>query len=1016
VLSQDLIDMPIEVFGGYVPALAPSVMPPGSSPSTQDCYFPEGAVATRPGLFALFGPAGGVLPGGVSINGLKSYLTPQLNRRMMVWDSSGNLYKESPDGTLTLLFARPQGASMLYQSTTLFGRDYEAFYNVNGGVDIPRQYDDMNWDRVSHSGPGKAPAAVDSGTAGTIAAGLHQVTVAFINRQGFISQYAPNPTTWTAAGAKQVALTAIATGPPNIIARLLLFTPVITPPATTGSFYSLPVGTTQLATPTVMLINDNVTTTLTVDFTDAILIAGFQGNYLATERTLGESQCAFGYSSRLGWLSERNRQQNFVNMDFDGGFGGAPVAANSGVLSPSTSSQLPNGGNPWVGIGNIFVADGVVASAAMPIGQASDFILATGYGLAVPLGATITGVAAVVRASASVANQVSDFQVYLVYNGAIIGITHGNGNLLTVALANQAYGSPVDTWGAALTTAKVNDPTFGLAYSALNNDAFTRTANVDYISIIVYYTTQSAGGTLPLGWTAGAAVAGGSSALTSGYTPDWGDAYAITGDGATAKRGEINQSAYQDYLLASLIARGTAYRVRVRLAKVGALTQGVLHINLQSTTGGFTTAGLAVNASALTANYKEFDALLTAAIVSPPADLLIQVYADGTPTNAGVILVDSIEPYPANAPYNYSTAFLSHSFNPESYDNTTSSIQVRPNDGTQLRAAAPIRNNMYLMKDHYMCYVTDDGVNEPASWPVNEVSATVGCCGPNAVDWTEEWFVTAERSGLYIVWGSDPVKITPEIQQDATSTGKVCWNSINWQYGHTIWVRIDKVNKQILVGAPVGKNPDGGIITTPNTVFMLDYKWLEGASDIAASPMVTYSAFTGKVLSHGRGRRWMLWNIKAASMAYIERADGTVQPFFGNNSNNGKIYQQIATQYSDDGVAINSFYATYYSPSHVEEQIVQLGAHQKLLGYLKWRAFGSGILAISVITVRRTTVLRGYILSLTPAGDGERGLEISGERFSFQFGTNAVGSYFQLEQVVPCLKKHPTMVVRGVNA
>jgi hypothetical protein len=63
---------------------------------------------------------------------------------------------------------------------------------------------------------------------------------------------------------------------------------------------------------------------------------------------------------------------------------------------------------------------------------------------------------------------------------------------------------------------------------------------------------------------------------------------------------------------------------------------------------------------------------------------------------------------------------------------------------------------------------------------------------------------------------------------------------------------------------------------------MLDYKWLNGAQDMADDPMVTYSAFSGKILAHGKGRRWALWSITAPSMCLAERSDGTVQPFFGN--------------------------------------------------------------------------------------------------------------------------------------
>src|SRR5262249_53337853 len=157
-------------------------------------------------------------------------------------------------------------------------------------------------------------------------------------------------------------------------------------------------------------------TTLTVDFTDTVLQAGFQANYLFTQLELGESAFAIGYNSRLVYLGERNHQNNFVNLGFEGGF----------------TSGTPNG---WT------------------------------------LDAT---------------------------NGA-----------------------------------------------------------------------------------------GGSSASAGGFPTDWDDAYAITGDGATAIRGKITQSAYQDFLKTALIFANTAYSIRARVAKAGGLNAGTLHINLQSTSASF---------------------------------------------------------------------------------------------------------------------------------------------------------------------------------------------------------------------------------------------------------------------------------------------------------------------------------------------------------------------------------------------------------------------------------------------
>lgn len=992
MISGDLIDVPIDVLGGYCPAIPPSDLPPGAANVAQDVQFPLAAVRSRGGL-RNYATSGDVIPGTAAVNGLKTYLTPTIAQRLLVWDSLGNFYKENPQGALNLINSRPY-ANLNYQSQTLFGREYQAFFNSLGGYDIPRQYDDTNWDRVSQVGPGSAPTVADqallfavtgadggatsaitaiseAGTtvtvvatsgmsaeeagfnnfvgqqaqiagvgsgydgtytvtsfvigasltitfeagsglptlgaggtiqftiarislasgnvldlgsrvrisgvpvagydgvwdfsaasitahvfyvftasfglgsssggtaspAGYISAGLHQVSVAFITRQGFITPAAP-PSSWTSSGNIRAQVSDIATGPDYVTARLLLFTPVITAPATTGSFYSLPTVAQGSPFPA-MLIPDNTTTTLLVDFLDTVLIASFQANYLFTQLELGECADMLGYNARTVWLGERARLPNFVNLSFDGGF----------------------------------------------------------------------------------------------------------------------------------------------------------KANV------------------PRGWSS--ATAGGGSALAAGLPADWGDAYVITGDGATSVRGGIGQSAYLDYLGVAIIASATNYSIRARIRKAGNLTQGTLHINLTSASMGISTTGITVTAAQLTTSYQEFIAPLTdVPLSSPPFDLILNVYADGTPNNGGQFLVDSIEPFATNNPFNSSVARFSHAFNPESFDSVTGQVQVRPGDGQQLRSGFPLRNSLYLAKDHYLGYVTDDGTNEPASWTFTEVSATIGICGPNAVDWTEEWAAFAERSGLYVCWGGDPVKITQEIQFDASFAGRVSWESINWAAASTIWVRIDQVKKMILVGAPING------ATTPNVVFMLDYRWLDSAEDIANTPLVTYSSYTGKILGHGKGRRWAIWNITANSMAFAERTDGTAKPFYGNGVGNGKIYQQFdcAAQPTDDGAVVASVYQTYGCPSSQEEQQYQLRAHRKLAGYLKFRAVGVGTLGLAIGTAQRSTLLRAYALSSTPAGDGERPLNIQAERFYVNFNTSTAGNWFQLERLILCMKKSSTALVRGVSS
>lgn len=995
MLYPDLVDVPLELWGGYCPAIPRADLAPGAAGLCQDFMFPQGALRTRGGLQNFFA-AGSPIPNNAAINGLKTYSRPDLAKRLLAWDSLGNLYKENPQGTLANIFSRPY-AGLFYQSNTQFGREYQTLFNALGGFDIPRQYDDTNWDRVSQSGPGAAPQVGDENTvftiaagpgglseetsniaslsqagnvvtvtlavafggnkaadtvvlagtataydgtwsvsavisptvfqyvnptaglgplgaggtvasqlaivtttaahnfvvgqlvriagagvagyngtwpvralggatgfvvvvaatglansgagtasaAGSISAGRHQLSVAFITRQGWITMAAV-PGFWISAGNLRAVVANIPIGPANIVARLLMFTPAIISPATTGSFFALPNGSTQIFSST-MLINDNVTTTATVDFSDTVLQAGFSCNYLFSQIELGECAFTWGYNSRTLFLGERAHINNVVNMGFEGGFG--------------------------------------------------------------PVGIAPAGIA--------------------------------------------------------------------------------------------------------LGWTADTVnFAGGKAAIANGFNADYGDAWAIVGDGVTAIRGKITQSAYQDYLGVAVIKSATQYSVRARIAKAGGLVAGTLHINLQSTLGGFTTAGLAVTAAQAGANFIEFTAVLTAALPAPQTDLILQVYADGTPTNNGAFIVDSIQIYPTLNPFNYSTARFAHAFNPESIDAVTGQVQIRTNDGQQLRGGFPLRNNFYLAKDHYLCYVTDDGINEPASWPVNEVSATVGICGPNAWDTNEEWAVFAERSGVYICWGSDPAKISQEIQTDASGTGKIAWDSINWALGHTIWVRIDRGRKMILIGVPIGET------LGPNYVFMLDYQWLENAQDIAGASLMTYSAFTGKFMAHGRGRRWSLWNIKANSMCFAERANGTSQPFYGSGAANGKIYQQLdcALQPTDDGAAIPWLYQGYGCPSSTEEQQYQIGPHRKMLGYLKWLMRGVGKVPLAIVTDQRGTVLRPITLSLFPTGDGERPADISGERFYMNLGTNAVaGNWMQAERWVMCVRKNASIPVRGMS-
>src|SRR5207302_6774027 len=90
------------------------------------------------------------------------------------------------------------------------------------------------------------------------------------------------------------------------------------------------------------------------------------------------------------------------------------------------------------------------------------------------------------------------------------------------------------------------------------------------------------GSDVHLGWLS-TVVAGGSK---DSVNVVWGDGYRITGDGATATRGTITQSAYQDWLGVRILQDQVNYSARVRAMKGGGITQSVLTIDLYSPTAG----------------------------------------------------------------------------------------------------------------------------------------------------------------------------------------------------------------------------------------------------------------------------------------------------------------------------------------------------------------------------------------------------------------------------------------------
>ncbi len=987
-------DATIEIIGGLVCDIAPNELPPGVSPDCQDVIFSESSVRTRPGLTAVFA----ALNGNPTVNYLRTYIKLDGTLRLLAYSSLGDLWKESAQGVLSLVQTAAALQSAWPNSATLFGREFLAFGDGKTGQDIPKQFDDTNLDRVSQSGPGAAPTVADestsasvtaisqpaavaisaasavgflgtittsaahglgagdtvtisgvtpagyngnftvqsvidathftiivgtsglgpgtafgtsasatasvttgsahgltagqlvilanvtvggyngtftvltvadathftyragtggltsssggtAGSAGSIAAGVHGLAVAFETRQGYIT--APSPSvTWTAAGGRRAVISGIPVGPPNVTARILLFTA-----AGGESYYWIPQGASTLFSGATV-ISDNTTTTVTVDFTDAILLGATSGQQLFNRIVLGECAGVIDYSQRLFWWGERNKQNNWLNLDFDGGF-----------VSGNTAGAVDN----------------------------------------LPLG-----------------------------------------------------------WTA--------DPTFG-------------PGKTDEETQVV-----------------------------------WGCALAIVGNGATPTRGMITQSAVQDSFGVPRLQTGAQYSVRARISRNNTLAQGTLHIHLFSQSGGINTAGIQVTAAQATTGYVEYTAVLTNALASIPSDLVLRIYADGTPTNNGKFFIDDVEVFPTATPVNPSLLRVSNAEDQESYDGVTGFLNVAENNGQALRAAFKLRERLYLVKEHSLYVTQDDGATEPSSWTVSQVSQRVGTLSARGVAAGNDWAVIADRAGLFITNGGEPLKISQEVGHSASGLTKA-WDQINWQYGHTIWVVVDTQERRILIGAPFGA------ATTPNAILQLDYRDItpDSAEAIADSPAVTIS-YRGRKIVRDKSRKWSPWTISANAAAIVERFDGTQQVFFGagaygnqapGGNPTGKIYQLDAGNLKDDGLAIPAYYTTAFVPQPETRESLGLNAHRMVFRYLTMYCEGAGLLNVTAYPLNAAfpQLLPLLTLSSPAARDLEAQLNVAGERVAFKVASDATvpGNWFRLQKLTPSVTPDPWAPVRGQN-
>ncbi len=981
-------DVPLSLFGGLLLEMVAGDLPEGASPDNQNVDFQPGSVFTRAGLTALFSS---YLQG--NVNYTKDYSLPNLNLELLVLDSSGNFFFEdstNAPGILTLI--QQVKAGSYAQSVSAFGREYIAFSDSQFGIDMPRQWDGTNFDRVSQVGPGAPPTATDS--VGSIAItsatqeGTAPITEIFElvpNLDIAFTSSALHSTAGTlitvagvAAGGYNGNFNTAGTYTPGTATARSIFeypnpiTPL--PPEAAGGTVASSFVTITTATPHGLAVGNTAIV--------AGVGAGYNGNQIVESvpnpttftffaSVTGLSPLGAGGTVEKGGIITAGVHQVVVSFLTREGY----------ITRPSPPVSWTAAGSHTVTVTNLPIGpNNVVARILSFTAAGGDFF----FYIPIPTTGSSTGTVVNDNTSTSATLDFSDNTLL-----AATSIDQPGNNLFALdelgeCLGVTAYASRLFWWGERNKLQNFLNLTFDGAFSL---------------------GTGTGGSDVPLGWTSNSANGGGGSRVNPGYE-NFGFAYRFTGDGVHPFVGQITQGAFADYLNVPILLPNTGYSIRIKIKRNTALTNASFVVSLASfSTGFFSTA--TVLGSSMTTSYQEFIVPFTVSIPSSvPTDLMLNIFA-GLATNGQNFDVDDLQIFPTAQPFLNTNVRVSYVDNPESFDGVTGNIGISDLNDQSVTCLFKLRDNLYITKQNSLFYTSDNGQTEPSQWTVSTISSQIGTYSVNGVSIGEEWALIVSRYGLYLFNGNEPVKISQEIQSHDFLPA---WEEINWGAGSKVWSTNDILNRRTIIGVPISNS------TIPNLCFMMNYREVNFSDALAqASPI--HVSYSGRVVATDLQRKWSRWTISANCGAIVQRPGNVQQMMFGNNTGTNKLYFLDTTATADDGVAIDSYWDSYFMPNRDQEQGLQLGSHRHGFTYLTMFVSGQGTLMTTVLgdslISGRTQLLANRTLSLTPSFDTELGIYYTADRISIQFRTNAVGHYFNLTHVCVSMSQDPFIRVRG---
>ncbi len=186
-------------------------------------------------------------------------------------------------------------------------------------------------------------------TAQLIGTGTRQASVIFITRNGYYTAPAPPVTFTCPENTTAISVTRIPIGPPNVVARAIIMTEAGQNGVPGANFFMIPTPVTYIVanvsyTASSFILNDNTSTTMELNFTDAVLLSAravdVYGFNLFNQIEIGDPGWTAKYDDRLCVGQCINKVQNFNNLSFDGGFLPATVTVPLGWSQPDIYGSL----------------------------------------------------------------------------------------------------------------------------------------------------------------------------------------------------------------------------------------------------------------------------------------------------------------------------------------------------------------------------------------------------------------------------------------------------------------------------------------------------------------------------------------------------------------------------------------------------------------------------------------------------------------------------------------------------